>query len=62
MFLDGQPHAVQAEDVIHIAPGAEHELRNTGSELLFCIFINVPVGEALARLAEGGIASSNAAS
>jgi mannose-6-phosphate isomerase-like protein (cupin superfamily) len=51
-FLDGQPHPVAAEDVIHIAPGREHELRNTGDELLFCLFINVPVGEALERLAK----------
>jgi mannose-6-phosphate isomerase-like protein (cupin superfamily) len=51
-FLDGQPHAVQAEDVIYIPPRAEHELRNTGEELLFCLFINVPVGEGLKRLAE----------
>ena len=50
-FLDGQPHAVAAEDVIHIAPGVEHELRNTGTEMLFCLFINVPVGDALPRLA-----------
>ena len=51
-FLDGAPHAVQAEDVIHIAPGVEHELRNTGDDLLFCLFINIPVGKALPRLAE----------
>ncbi len=51
-FLDGRPHAVQAEDVIHIAPGVEHELRNTGDGFLFCLFINVPVGEALQRLGE----------
>jgi mannose-6-phosphate isomerase-like protein (cupin superfamily) len=50
-FLGGKPHAVQAEDVIHIAPGVEHELRNTGDDMLFCLFINVPVGEALPRLA-----------
>jgi quercetin dioxygenase-like cupin family protein len=51
-YLDGQPHPVQAEDVIHIAPNTEHELRNTGDEMLFCLFINVPVGEGLQRLAE----------
>jgi quercetin dioxygenase-like cupin family protein len=51
-FLDGRPHEVQAEDVIHIAPGTEHELRNTGEEMLFCLFINIPVGDALVRLAE----------
>ena len=51
-FLGGERHAVQAEDVIHIAPGVEHELRNTGDEMLFCLFINIPVGEGLRRLAE----------
>jgi mannose-6-phosphate isomerase-like protein (cupin superfamily) len=51
-LLDDEPHAVGAEDVIYIAPGARHELRNTGEELLFCLFINVPVGEGLRRLAE----------
>lgn len=52
MFLDGHPHAVGTEDVIHIAPGVEHELRNTGADMLFCLFINIPTGEALHRLAE----------
>jgi quercetin dioxygenase-like cupin family protein len=51
-FLDGKPHIVRAEDVVHIAPAVEHELRNTGEDILFCLFINVPVGEALQRLAE----------
>jgi quercetin dioxygenase-like cupin family protein len=51
-FLDGQPHPVAAEDVIYVAPNQEHELRNTGAEMLFCLFINVPVGEALRRLAD----------
>lgn len=51
-FLEGQPHEVRAEDVVYIPPGAEHELRNTGEEMLFCLFINIPVGEGLKRLAE----------
>ena len=51
-FLDDAPHPVQAEDVVYIAPGARHELRNTGDEMLFCLFINIPVGEGLERLAE----------
>jgi quercetin dioxygenase-like cupin family protein len=50
--LSGKQHQVRAEDVIYIAPGAEHELRNTGEEMLFCLFINVPVGEGLKRLVE----------
>jgi quercetin dioxygenase-like cupin family protein len=51
-FLDGKPYSVQAEDVIYIPPGAEHELRNTGADMLFCLFINIPVDEGLKRLAE----------
>lgn len=51
-ILNGQPHEVQAEDVIYIPPGADHELRNTGAEMLFCLFMNIPVGEGLKRLAE----------
>ena len=49
-FLDGKPLPVRAEDVIYIPPSAEHELRNTGSEMLFCLFINIPVGEGLTKL------------
>ena len=51
-YLDGRPQTVRAEDVVYIPPGAEHELRNTGEDMLFCLFINIPVGEGLARLAE----------
>jgi mannose-6-phosphate isomerase-like protein (cupin superfamily) len=51
-YLGGTPHEVKAEDVIYIPPWTEHELRNTGEELLFCLFINVPVGEGLRKLAE----------
>ena len=51
-YLDGRPHPVAAEDVVYVPPGSEHELRNTGDDLLFCLFINVPVGEGLRRLAE----------
>jgi mannose-6-phosphate isomerase-like protein (cupin superfamily) len=50
MALDGRVYAVQAEDVIYIAPGAEHELRNTGDDLLGALFINVPTGEGLRKL------------
>lgn len=51
-YLDGQPHPIAAEDVVYIAPNTEHELRNTGEDMLFCLFINVPIGEGLQRLAE----------
>jgi len=50
-ILGGIPQAVAAEDVVHIAPGVEHELRNTGDDMLFCLFINVPTGQGLERLA-----------
>ncbi len=50
LFLEGKALAVQNEDVLYIPPNAEHELRNTGSEMLFCLFINVPVGEGLQKL------------
>lgn len=41
---------VVAEDVIHIPTGAEHEIRNTGEEMLGVLFINVPTGAGLERL------------
>jgi mannose-6-phosphate isomerase-like protein (cupin superfamily) len=50
-ILDGQDHDVAAEDVVYVAPGAEHEIRNTGEDLLGVLFINVPVGEGLKKLA-----------
>lgn len=42
---------IQAEDVLHIPPNTEHELRNTGEELLGVLFICVPTGEGLTKLA-----------
>lgn len=51
-FLNGTAQPVQAEDVIYIPPHTEHELRNTGDDLLFCLFVNVPTGQALAHLLE----------
>ncbi len=49
LFLDDKPHPVAAEDVIYIGPACCHELRNTGDEMLFCLFINIPVGDGLTR-------------
>jgi mannose-6-phosphate isomerase-like protein (cupin superfamily) len=51
-LLAGETIPVRAEDVIYIPPETEHELRNTGDELLFCLFINVPAGKGLERLQE----------
>jgi mannose-6-phosphate isomerase-like protein (cupin superfamily) len=42
---------VEAEDVVYVPPRTEHEIRNTGSELLGVLFICVPTGEGLAKLA-----------
>jgi mannose-6-phosphate isomerase-like protein (cupin superfamily) len=39
-----------AGDVFYVPPGAEHELRNTGDELLGVLVINVPTGAGLSRL------------
>jgi mannose-6-phosphate isomerase-like protein (cupin superfamily) len=48
--VGGRSFPVAAEDVVYIPPGAEHELRNTGDDLLGVLFINVPTGEALRQL------------
>ena len=42
---------ISADDVVYIAPSEEHELTNTGDELLGVLFINVPTGAGLAKLA-----------
>ena len=47
----GQTHELQAGDVVYVPPGAEHEIRNTGDALLGVLFVNVPTGEGLSRLA-----------
>ena len=51
-IIDGEEHGIAAEDVLYIPTGVEHEVRNTGEDLLGVIFINVPTGEGLARLRE----------
>ena len=43
---------VASEDVVYVPPGAEHEFRNTGSDFLGVLFINVPTGEGLKKLRE----------
>ncbi len=42
---------IQAEDVVYVPPQTEHEFQNTGEELLGVLFICVPTGEGLAKLA-----------
>jgi mannose-6-phosphate isomerase-like protein (cupin superfamily) len=43
-------HEVQPGDVVYVPPQAEHELRNTGDDLLGVLFVNVPTGEGLQKL------------
>jgi mannose-6-phosphate isomerase-like protein (cupin superfamily) len=50
LLLDGRETPVEAGDVAYVAPGAQHELRNTSREMLGALFVNVPVGEGLRRL------------
>lgn len=46
-----ETHDVTAEDVVYIPPGVEHEFRNTSDDLLGVLFINIPTGEGLEKLA-----------
>lgn len=49
-IVDGVTKEVASEDVVYVAPGVEHEIRNTGDEFLGVLFINVPAGEGLKKL------------
>jgi mannose-6-phosphate isomerase-like protein (cupin superfamily) len=42
---------IAAEDVVYVAPNEEHEFTNTGDDFLGVLFINVPTGEGLEKLA-----------
>ena len=44
--------SVKQEDVVYVPPHTEHEFRNTGEEMMGVLFICVPTGEGLAKLAE----------
>lgn len=55
--VDDERQEISTGDVIYIPPGAEHEIRNMGEELLGVLFINVPTGEGLSRL-QGAIAGT----
>ncbi len=48
--VSGETFDVQAEDVVYVPPGSEHEFQNTGRDLLGVLFICVPTGEGLAKL------------
>lgn len=51
-IIDGQATDVTAEDVVYVPPGVEHEFRNTGEEMLGVLFVCVPVGAGLDKLAK----------
>jgi YD repeat-containing protein len=53
-IFDGKANEVQAEDVIHVPTGAEHELRDTTDEMLGVLLINVPTGNGLALVDQNG--------
>ena len=48
--IAGHSFPVTGEDVLYVPPGAEHEIRNTGEEILGILFINVPTGDGLKKL------------
>lgn len=45
-----QTHDVATQDVVYVPPGVEHEIQNTGEDLLGVLFICVPTGEGLRKL------------
>lgn len=49
-IVGGQQHEVSPGDVVYVPPSVEHELRNTGDDVLGVLFVNVPVGEGLQKL------------
>jgi len=50
--IGGESFPVRAEDVVYVPPQTEHEFKNTGESLLGVLFICVPTGEALRKLAD----------
>ncbi len=49
--IGGESHEVQAEDVVYVPPGVEHEFRNTGDGMFGILFICLPTGVGLSILA-----------
>ena len=49
-LIDDRTFDVETEDVIYVAPGAEHRFFNSSDEMLGVLFINVPTGESLEKL------------
>jgi mannose-6-phosphate isomerase-like protein (cupin superfamily) len=52
VIVDGKSSEVQQEDVVYVAPNSEHEFRNTSDDFLGVLFINIPTGDGLRKLAE----------
>ncbi|MBM79971.1 MAG: hypothetical protein CMJ78_05190 [Planctomycetaceae bacterium] len=50
-MIGGESQTVKTEDVVYVPPSTGHEFRNTGDEMLGVLFICVPVGEGLKKLA-----------
>lgn len=49
-IIGGETHDVVTGDVVYVPPATEHEVRNTGEDLLGVLFINVPTGAGIAKL------------
>ncbi len=45
-----EEHDLAPGDVLYVPPSVDHEVRNTGDDMLGVIFINVPTGDGLAKL------------
>jgi mannose-6-phosphate isomerase-like protein (cupin superfamily) len=50
-IIGEQTYDVQAQDVVYVPPCTEHEFRNTGDDLMGVLFICVPTGDGLDKLA-----------
>ena len=50
--LGNETREVAAEDVVYIPPGAEHKFENNESDFLGLLFVNVPTGGGLKKLAD----------
>jgi mannose-6-phosphate isomerase-like protein (cupin superfamily) len=48
--IGDEKHEISPGDVLYIPPNAEHEVRNTGGEMLGVLFINVPTGDGIEKL------------
>lgn len=51
-IIGGESQDVTAEDVVYVAPRTEHVFENSGEDMLGVLFICVPTGSGLTKLAE----------